>query len=146
MQPEIQNFITSKDIAILGASPSGKKFGNYIYKTLRKKGYNLYIVHPTAETIEGDKAFDNIKSLPDNVESALIAISPDKADTVINDAIEKGIKRIWFQQGADFSAPAAKAKSAGIEVVSGKCILMYAQPVTGLHAVHRFFAKLFGRL
>lgn len=146
MQPEIQKFIDSKHIAILGASPSGKKFGNYIYKNLKKKGYNLYPVHPTAEIIEGDKAFDNIKSLPDNVDSVLIAISPDKAEVVVDDAIDKKIKNLWFQQGADFSGPATKAKAGGIETITGKCILMYAEPVGGIHAIHRFFAKLFGKL
>jgi len=146
MQPEIQNFINSKYIAILGAAPSGKKFGNYAYRDLKKRGYKLYPVHPSAGTIEGDKAFDNLKSLPDNVDSALIVIAPDKADDVVDDAVAKGVKCLWFQRGADFSKPAAKAEAAGIRTVTGKCILMYAEPVGGIHAIHRFFTKLFGKL
>jgi len=146
MQPEIQNFINSKHIAVVGASPSAKKFGNYAYRDLKKRGYKLYPVHPTVEIIEGDKAFDNLKSLPDNVDAAFIAIKPDKADNVVDDAIAKGMKHLWFQRGADFSKPATKAEAAGIKTVTGKCILMYAEPVGGFHAVHRFFVKLFGKL
>jgi predicted CoA-binding protein len=146
MRPEIQNFINSKQIAVIGVAPSGKKFGNAAYKELKKRGYTVYPVHPTAETIQGDKAFDNLQSLPDDVESVFIAIKPDKTDKVVDDAIAKGIKRIWFQQGADFVQPAAKAEAAGIKTVTGKCILMYAEPVGGFHAFHRFLWKLLGKL
>jgi predicted CoA-binding protein len=146
MSSNIENFVSTKEIAILGASPSGKKFGNTIYRELKKKGYRVLPVHPTADTIEGDKAHKDLRSLPHNVESAIIAVAPDKAFNIIDDASRSGIKRIWFQSGANFSRAAEKARSAGIDVVTGKCILMYAQPVTGFHAVHRFLARLFGRL
>jgi uncharacterized protein len=146
MIPEIQNFINSKHIAVVGAAPSGKKFGSAAYKELKKRGYIVYPVHPTAETIDGDKVFDNLQSLPENVDSVYIAIKPDKAEQVIDDAIAKGIKQLWFQQGADFGQQAAKAEAAGIKTVTGKCILMYAEPVSGLHAFHRFLWKLFGKL
>jgi len=146
MLPEIQYFINTKHIAIVGAGSSGKKFGNYVYKELKKKGYTVYPVHPTAETIEGDKVYNNLQSLPDDVDAAFIAIKPEKAETVIDNAIAKGIKHLWFQQGADFSRPAAKAEAAGIKTVTDKCILMYAEPVGGIHAFHRFIWKLFGKL
>jgi predicted CoA-binding protein len=146
MSNNIENFVSIEEIAILGASPSGKKFGNTIYRELKKKGYRVVPVHPTADTIEGDKAHKDLKSLPNNIEAAVIAIAPDKAFNIVDDASRGGIKRIWFQSGANFSKAAEKAKSAGIDVVTGKCILMYAQPVKGVHAVHRFLARLFGRL
>ena len=146
MDKSIIDFVESENIAILGASPSGKKFGNSIYKSLREKGYSLFPVHPTAETIEGDRAYKSMASLPENVKGAIIAISPAKAETVIDDAVSGGIKRLWFQQGANFSRAADKAREAGIDVVTGKCILMYAEPVKGIHAFHRFLAKIFGRL
>ncbi|UCD94997.1 MAG: CoA-binding protein, partial [Candidatus Zixiibacteriota bacterium] len=125
---------------------SRKKFGNYIYKNLRSKGYSLFPVHPTAETIEGDKTCTNLASLPEDVKAAIIAISPARAETVIDDAVRGGIKRLWFQSGANFSRAAEKAREAGIDVVTGKCILMYAEPVKGFHAFHRFLARIFGRL
>lgn len=145
MNAEIKKFIDSKHIAILGGSPSGKKMGNAIYKELKTRGYQVYPVHPSAETIEGDKAYNNIRVLPSEVDAAVIAMSPDKAKGAIDDAIAKGIKRIWFQQGANFKEVAQKAREAGIEVVTKKCILMYAPPVGSIHAFHRFFVKLLGR-
>jgi len=39
----------------------------------------------------------------------------------------------------------ALVKDLGLSAVSGKCIMMYAQPVTSVHSWHKFFAKLFGQ-
>ncbi len=146
MTNEIRNFIASKHIAVLGASPSGKKFGNAVYKELKAKGYQVYPVHPTAEIIENDRAYNSLKTLPSEVTAAVCAISPDKALAAIDDAIAHGVNRIWFQQGANFKQAAEKAKAGGIEIVTKKCILMYAPPVNSIHAVHRFFARIFGRV
>ena len=145
MDDAVKKFIESKTIALYGASPSGKKFGNAIYKSLSKNGYSLFPIPPTADTIEGDKAYGDPGSLPIKPEAALICMKPDKAETVVDQLAAAGVKRIWFQQGADFARAIKKAESAGIEIVSGKCILMYAEPVTGIHAFHRWLWKLFGK-
>ncbi|PKK84659.1 MAG: hypothetical protein CVT49_02225 [candidate division Zixibacteria bacterium HGW-Zixibacteria-1] len=145
MNDSVKNFVASKNIAIFGVSPSGKKFGNAVYKTLRTNGYKVMAVHPTAETIEGDKVFTGISTLPNKAEAAFICLKPDKAESIMDDIINSGIKKVWFQQGADFSRLVEKAKTAGLDVVSGKCIMMYAEPVAGVHAFHRWLWKLFGK-
>ena len=146
MNQEIQNFIQSKTIAVVGASNSRKKFGNSAYRGLRDKDYIVIPVNPKSDTIEGDRCFPDLKSIPDVVDAAIVLTSPQNADKIVDDALEKGIKKIWFQQGADFSESVEKAKKAGLDVVSKKCIFLYAPPVTGGHAIHRFFVKLFGKL
>jgi len=80
------------------------------------------------------------------VKAAVVAVSPDAAETVVEDAAAAGITHLWFQRGKDFSDAENKARAEGITTVSGKCILMYAQPVGGIHAAHRFLARIFGRL
>jgi predicted CoA-binding protein len=146
MKQEIQNFIQSKTIAVVGASSNRKKFGNTVYRGLKEKKYTVFPVNPRADTVEGDRSYPDLKSIPEPVEAAIVVTSPQIADRVVDEALEKGINRIWFQQGADFSASVDKAKKAGMEVVSKKCIFLYAPPVTGGHAFHRFFVKLFGKL
>ncbi|MEW5922379.1 MAG: CoA-binding protein [Candidatus Zixiibacteriota bacterium] len=143
MNDTIRNFVNSKNIALFGVSSSGKRFGDIAYKTLRDNGYKVMAVHPTIETFEGDKVYSGISMFPDKAEAALICIKPDRAETVMDDIIGSGIKRIWFQQGADFGKSIEKAQSAGMEVVHGKCIMMYAEPVKGIHSFHRWLWKLF---
>ena len=146
MKQEIQNFIQSKTIAVVGASRDRKKFGNAVYRGLKEKGFTVFPVNPGVDTVEGDRSYPDLRTVPGPVEAAVVVTAPPKAERVVDDALEKGINRIWFQQGADFSDAVEKAREKGMEVVSKKCIFLYAPPVTGGHAIHRFFVKLFGKL
>ena len=144
MDEVIEHIINEKHIAVVGVSD--KKFGGAIYKTLKKKGYAVYPVHPTKKSFDGDTCYDRLDSLPPEVKAAVIAVSPEVAEKIIENARLGQITHLWFQQGKDFSGPEAKASAKGLQTVSGKCILMYAKPVTGIHAFHRFLARLFGKV
>ena len=50
MNTSIQEFITGKRIAIVGASRtnSKNKFGNMAATELKWRGYEVYLVHPTS--------------------------------------------------------------------------------------------------
>jgi len=145
MDEIIQNFISSKNIAIVGASNRRMKFGNIAYRSLKKKGYNVYPVNPNQETIGGDRCYPNLLFVPEDVEAVVVVIPPEKAIGLVDKALKMNIDKMWFQRGADFSNLASKAEKAGIRTVSGKCILMYAPPVKGIHAVHRFFSNFFNK-
>jgi hypothetical protein len=142
----IADFINAEHIAVVGVSSRKNKFGNAVYKSLKARGYHVYPVHPRLSEFEGGECFNDLKELPSEVEAAVICTKPENAIAALQQAGGSNIKRIWFQQGADFSEAAAMAKSAGMDITIGKCILMYAPPVTGIHAFHRFLARLFGKL
>jgi len=136
-------FVKSQRFAIVGVSR--RKFGGSIYRALKARGFTVYPVHPALTTYDGDHCFRTLREIPEGVEAAVIAVSPFHADEVVRDARAAGIKRLWFQQGADFRDVALMAEAYGIKTVTGKCILLYAGEVTGIHAFHRFFVKIFGK-
>ncbi len=140
----LDQFLTGK-IAVVGASSANKRFGGYVYRTLKEKGYDVVPVNPNTERVENDQCYPSLDAVPGQVDTAVIVVKPAAALDVINDAIAAEVPKLWFQQGADFSEAEAKARLAGIETVSGKCAIMYAKPVTGIHAFHRFLAHLFKR-
>ena len=144
MNDIIKQFITSKSVAVVGVSD--KKFGGAIYKTLKKRKYSVYPVHRTREIFDADKCYAKLSELPSEIKTAVVAVSPEAAKTVVDEAVEAGFTHLWFQQGRDFSDAIEKAKENGIKTVSKKCILMYAEPVTGLHAFHRFLVRLFNKV
>ena len=146
MNETITAFVETKHLALVGVSARKSKFGNAIHKALKRRGYQVYPVHRSLAEVGGDKCYRSLAELPDAVESLIICTKAKHAIALVIEAKEKEIKRIWFQQGADFSEAIAAAEKHGIDYVKGKCILMYATPVTGIHAVHRFFVKLFGKL
>jgi len=144
MNKAIEPFARPGKIAVVGVSD--KKFGGAIYKTLKQRGYAVFPVHPERTSFDNDTCYKSLGDLPGDVKAAVIAVSPNTAITVVDDAAAAGLTHLWFQQGKDFSDAVAVAKEKGMHTVDRKCILMYATPVTGIHAVHRFFVRLFGRL
>lgn len=145
MKQAIQDFVGLKNIAVVGVSRSGKKFGNAIATEMRQRGYNIYIVHPEAKEIDGQPCYPSLAALQGKVDGALICVPPRAASQVLREAVDAGVKSIWLQQGAQSPEVLAVAKELGVDPVAGKCILMYAEPVSSLHAFHRFFAKVFGQ-
>lgn len=146
MNPAIEDFIQAKRLAIVGVSRSGKKFGNTIYTELKQRGYQLFLIHPEAEEIAGEHCYPDLASVYGQVDGAVICVAPARAVQAVRDAAAAGITRIWLQQGAENNEVTAEADRLGVRLITGKCILMYAQPVKSFHAWHRAFARLFGQL
>jgi len=144
MRAVIDEMITSKEVAIAGVSRNPKKFGNVVYKTLKEKGFSVYPINPNTETIEGEKTFHSIEDLPENVKNLIILLKPEDVENVIDESIRKGISKIWLQQGSTNKEAIEKATDAGIEMVTNKCILMYANP-TGFHKFHTRINQFFGQ-
>jgi predicted CoA-binding protein len=145
MKKEIQDFIDSKRIAIMGASRTGKKFGNMIADELKPKGYEVFLVHPEAKEISGQVCYPNIAALKDQVDAVLICLPPAKAKQAVQEVADAGLKKVWLQQGSQSPEVLALAKQLGLSTVAGKCIMMYADPVSSLHGWHKAFAKIFGQ-
>ncbi len=146
MNPMIDNFISSKRIAVVGMSRTGKKFGNIVGKELKSKGYDIYPIHPDVQEIDGMACYPDLKSLEGKVDGVWISISPKKVPEVLKDAAGIGLKNIWLQQGAWSKEVQQSIDQLGLPVVSKKCILMYAPPVHSVHKFHRTIKGIFGGL
>ena len=139
----IRQFCLAKAIAVVGVSD--RDFGGIIYRELKDRGFAVYAVHPARTTFADDPCYPSLVGLPEEVKAAVIAVAPHSAELVVKDAIAAGFTHLWFQRGRDFSQAESTARNAGIHTVSDKCILLYAGEITGIHAFHRFLAKMFGR-
>lgn len=146
MDQVIQEFINGKRIALVGASQSGKKFGNTAMTELAERGYQVFPVHPTAAEIGGVKCSPNLTALKGQVDGVLIIVAPPQVEAVLREVAAAGIKNVWLQQGAESPGALALAQELGLKMVSKKCVLMYAPPVKSIHKWHRAFAGLFGQL
>ena len=146
MNPLIDDFISSKRIAVVGMSRSGKKFGNMASKELRAKGYEIFPVHPEAHEIDGLACYPDLKSLGGKVEAVWISVPPAKVPAVLEEAAQIGLKNIWLQQGAWSNEVQETIDQLKLPVVSRKCILMYAPPVKSAHKFHRIIVGIFGKL
>lgn len=146
MNQSIENFISSKRIAVVGMSRSGKKFGNMAVKELQTKGYQIFPVHPEANEIDGMTCYPDLKSLSGKVDGVWISIPPKNVAPVLKEAAQIGLKNIWLQQGAWSKEVQQTIDELNLPVVSKKCIMMYAPPVKSVHKFHRTIVGIFGRL
>ena len=53
----IDVFLNQRKIAVIGASRSRSKYGNAVFRDLKRKGYNVFAINPGAETIEGEPCY-----------------------------------------------------------------------------------------
>ncbi len=143
---EIQDFLAQKTVAVVGLSRDEKSSSAGVNRELRSKGYRTIPVNPNARQIGGDTCYPRLSAIPEKVDAALVFTPPSASEEVVRDAAAAGITRVWLQLGAQSDAAVAAATEKRMALVSGKCILMFAEPVSSIHSVHRWFAKVFGQL
>ncbi len=141
---QINEFLDSQPIAMVGVSRNPKKFGYTAFKELKEKGMKLIPVNPVADQILGEKSYPNVTQLPADVKGIIILTKKDQTAAVVREAKEKGIKQIWIQQMADSKEALDELKGSGINYISGECILMYFKPHS-MHKFHGSLKKFFGR-
>jgi len=142
----VQEFVGCKRLALVGASRSGKKFGNTVLRELSAKGYEVLPVHPDAQSIDGVVCWPRLEDIPGAVEGVVVVVPPAEAAKVVHEALEAGITRVWLQQGSESAEAIAQCEERGALMVAGHCILMFAAPVRSVHRFHRFLWRLLGKL
>lgn len=141
---QIEDFIASQPVAMVGVSRNPKKFGQMAFKELRGKGLNVIPVNPAAGDILGEKTYPDINSLPSEVRGVIIMTKKDQTAAVVREARNKGIKNIWIQQNSDSKEAIKELEGSDINFITGECILMHYKPHS-IHKFHRAINKFFGK-
>ena len=137
-------FVESKTYAIAGVSRNKKKFGNYVFRQLKEKGYQVLPVNRNATEIEGVPCYANVTDLPADITHLIIMTPKNETLAVVEAAVNKGIKNIWVQQSSETKEVIDFATGKDTNFIFKKCIMMYADP-KGMHKFHRFMNDLFGK-
>jgi len=121
---EIVNILTGyKKVAIVGLSPNNERASFRVAKYLMGNGYDIHPVNPMHEKILGKTSYASLLDIPDDVEIVDIFRKASAVMEIVEQAIEKGAKVIWMQEGIVNNAAANKAREAGLKVVMDKCML-----------------------
>ncbi|WP_231715482.1 acetate--CoA ligase family protein [Desulfosarcina widdelii] len=131
---DIKSIIEPKSIAVVGATNRTGSVGLAVFKNLLRAGYQgvLYPVNPTANSIQGVKAFGNLTDIPDDLDMAVIVVPPKAVPTVIEQAAQKQVKgciliTAGFKEigghGVQMEREiAALVKDRGIRLVGPNCL------------------------
>ncbi len=123
MRELINEMFEKKRWAVVGATPNKEKFGNKLFNKLLSRGYDVYPVNPTYDEVEGHKAYKDVLSLPE-VDCIDVVVPKKLAMGIIDMAVEKNIKNVWFQPHTYDDEIIAYAKSKGLNVVYDHCVLV----------------------
>ena len=123
-------FLTARRIAVTGVSRTPAGHGaNVVYKRLRDRGYEVFAVNPNAETVEGDRAYATLGSIPSGVDAVVIGTRPEAAPATMHECVELGIRQVWMHRGSGAGSvePAATeyGRAHGVVVIDGGCPLMF---------------------
>lgn len=130
IQQQIEKFLASPAFGVVGASANRHKYGNKILRCYQQHGKTVVPVNPSEAEIEGVACAAKIGDLPAEVESISMITPPAVTAQLVPLAIEKGIKNIWMQPGAEHPDAVALCRQRGINVIAdGSCLLV----VLGYH-------------
>jgi acyl-CoA synthetase (NDP forming) len=94
--PKIEDFLKLKSFALVGASATKKKFGNYILKAMVERGFRVYPVHRTADSVSGVKCYNSFDELPEVPQAVIVVVPPKQSEIVVKQAAEAGVKNVWL--------------------------------------------------
>lgn len=113
-----------KNWVVVGANPNPAKYGNKIYNKLKKFNYNVTPVNPVYDQVEGVKTEKSLKDVKTPIDCISVVVSPKRSMQVVKDALEMGLKYIWFQPGTFDEEVIDYAENNGMEVVFHACVLV----------------------
>jgi uncharacterized protein len=120
---------TSRTIAVVGLSPQWHRPSFFAAKYMQGHGYRIVPVNPTASEILGERCYPGLTAA-----AAALAARGEKIDLVdcfrrsedippiADEAIAIGARFLWMQIGVINEEAAAKARTAGLDVVMNRCV------------------------
>jgi len=125
IQQKIDTFLAANAFGVIGASTNRAKYGNKVLRCYLQNGRTAIPVNPRASTIEGVESAASVDELPDGVDSISVITPPKITLQVVEDAIEKGIKNIWMQPGAESAEAIKLGEENGLNIIAdGSCLLV----------------------
>lgn len=112
----------AKVIAVVGLSDRPERDSHGVARYLQRAGYRVIPVNPQATEILGEKAYPDLRAVPDKVDIVDVFRRPEFVPEIVEAAIQIGAKAVWMQLGVVHEQAAARARAAGLEVVMDRCI------------------------
>ncbi len=114
----------SKTVAVVGISPKDDRPSYIVASYLKSKGYRIIPVRPDGEEVLGQKVYHSLMEIPRDVEVDVVDIFRKSEDVppVVEEAIQRGVKVVWMQEGVIHKEAGAKAEKAGLKVLMDRCV------------------------
>jgi predicted CoA-binding protein len=126
----------AKTIAVVGASANPARASNFVltYLLSSSADYEVWPVTPNETEILGVPCYPSLAECPGPPDVVDVFRRADQLPAVAREAVEVGAGAFWMQLGLHSDEAAEIASSAGLDVVSNRCVkIEHARFHGGLH-------------
>jgi predicted CoA-binding protein len=115
-----------KKICVYGLSPNPSKPSHQIALFLKAKGYDVVGVNPNETQISGISIYPNLAATPLEYRKFIDVFQrSEKVPDVVNEILKlNDTEVLWLQLGITHPQAENQAESAGLKVISDRCILI----------------------
>ena len=114
----------SKTIAVVGLSSDPAKDSLHVAQYLQQQGYRIIPVNPKEQEVLGEKAYPDLKSIPERVDIVDVFRRSEATPPIATEAVAIKAKALWLQLGIANDEAASTASHGGLDVVMDKCIMV----------------------
>lgn len=143
----LRPFFRPRSVAVVGASRDPASIGGRLLAALRAASFSgtLYPVNPNAQDVAGLRAYPSVRTIPDPVDLAVIAVPPPALPAVVEDCAARGVRALvvitagFAEVGAEGRARQDRLLGAvrghGMRMVGPNCLgLLNTDPSVRLNA------------
>ncbi|KGA94248.1 CoA-binding protein [Leptospirillum ferriphilum] len=113
----------SKTIAVVGISDKLGRPSLTVSSYLQDHGYSVLPVNPVLESVGHVKCHPSLDALPETPDMVVVFRKPADVPGVVREAANRGIRRIWIQEGIRSPEGYRLAKEHHMEIVMDRCIM-----------------------
>jgi predicted CoA-binding protein len=114
-------FKECRSIAVVGLSSNPARPSHHVASEMQASGCRIIPVNPNETQVLGEPAYPSVTAVPDGVDLVDIFRKSDDVPPIVDEAIAKGVKAVWMQEGVVNEAAAKRAQEAGLLVVMDRC-------------------------
>lgn len=119
-----RTMLSKQNWAIYGISPDPAKFGYKIPQVMKESEYKLFGINKkyAGHEIMGIKVYASLEEVEENIDCIDVIVNPKVSLTVIDEAVKKGVKYLWFQPNTFDDEVISKLKTTDIQYVDDDCV------------------------
>ena len=114
-------------IAVVGLSPNPQRDSHRVARYMQSKRYRIIPVNPAAEEVLGEKSYPSLRDIPQKVDMVNVFRRSEYLPEIVDAAVEIGAKSLWTQLGVVHEESTRRARDAGLDVVTNRCLMVEHQ-------------------
>jgi predicted CoA-binding protein len=114
----------ARAIAVVGLSSKPDRPSHEVASFLQERGYRIVPVNPNETEVLDERAYPSLLDVPAEIPIEIVDVFRRAEETppVAEQAVRRGAKVLWLQQGIVNEDARRIAEEAGLTVIMGVCI------------------------